>query len=58
MVQRIDTDGTWSVCQQGVTLSKCGMKIDRLTDVANTLLARDFKSFGNQSMNGVIEYEC
>lgn len=26
------------------------------TDVANTLLARDYKGFGNQSMNGVVEY--
>ena len=28
---------------------------DREIDVANTLLARDYKGFGNQSMNGVIE---
>lgn len=27
------------------------------TDVANTLLARDYKGFGNQPMNGVITYE-
>lgn len=38
-------------------LSKCATKIDSLTDVANTLLARDFKGFGNQAMNGVIEYD-
>lgn len=44
-------------CQQGVMLSKCATKIDSLTDVANTLLARDFKGFGNQAMNGVIEYD-
>lgn len=45
------------MCQQGVTLSKCATKVDSLTDIANTLLARDFKSFGNQSMNAVVEYE-
>ena len=27
---------------------------DKEIDVANTLLARDYKGFGNQSMNGVI----
>jgi hypothetical protein len=26
-------------------------------DIANTLLARDYKGFGNQAMNGVIEIE-
>ena len=25
------------------------------SDVANTLLARDYKGFGNQRMNGVVE---
>ena len=45
------------MCQQGVTLSKCAARIDSITDIANTLLARDFKSFGNQSINEVIEYE-
>lgn len=38
-------------------LSKCGKKIDSLTNIANTLLARDFKRFGNQAMNGVIEFD-
>lgn len=47
----------FGMCQQGVTLSKCATKVDSLTDIANTLLARDFKSFGNQSMNAVVEYE-
>lgn len=48
----------FDMCQQGVTLSKCATKLDSITNIANTLLARDFKSFGNQSMNGVIEYKC
>ena len=30
-------------------------KFDKEIDVANTLLARDYKGFGNQGMNGVIE---
>jgi DNA (cytosine-5)-methyltransferase 1 len=30
-------------------------KFDGLTDVAHTLMARDYKGFGNQSMTGVIE---
>mgnify|MGYP000113350297 FL=1 len=30
-------------------------KIDN--EVSNTLMARDYKGFGNQSMNGVVEIE-
>ena len=30
-------------------------KVDN--DVAKTLMARDYKGFGNQAMNGVIEIE-
>lgn len=44
-------------CQIGVMLSECATRIDSLTNIANTLLARDFKGFGNQAMNGVIEIE-
>ena len=44
-------------CQQGVMLSKYATKIDSLTDIANTIMARDFKSFANQAMNGVIEFD-
>ena len=28
--------------------------IDHFTDYANTLMARDYKGFGNQGMNAVI----
>lgn len=35
-------------------LSQKGEKFDKATDVANTLLARDYKGFGNQGMNGVM----
>ena len=34
--------------------SQCS-EFDRFTDIATTLMARDFKGFGNQSMNGVVE---
>lgn len=35
-------------------LSQKGEKFNKETDVANTLLARDYKGFGNQGMNGVM----
>jgi len=38
----------------GLFSNQCG-KFEREIDVANTLLARDYKGFGNQPMNGVIE---
>jgi hypothetical protein len=44
-------------CQIGVMLTECATRINSLTNIANTLLARDFKGFGNQAMNGVIEIE-
>ena len=37
------------------TLSKQGTVFDKETDVSNTLMARDYKGFGNQSMNCVVE---
>lgn len=36
-------------------VSNKGEKFEKETDVANTLLARDYKGFGNQAMNAVIE---
>ena len=39
----------------GCIVSKQGKQIDKLTDVAATLMARDYKGFGNQGMTGVIE---
>ena len=46
-------------CKQTVPvlLSGQGSELEKVTDVANTLMARDYKGFGNQSMNGVIECE-
>lgn len=43
-------------CQQGATLSKCASKVNSFTNIAHTILARDYKGFGNQEMNGVIVY--
>lgn len=39
----------------GVNLKDQATTFDGLTDVAHTLMARDYKGFGNQSMTGVIE---
>lgn len=43
--------------KHGVVLSEQGTKFDKKTDIANTLLSRDYKGFGNQGMNGVVEVE-
>ncbi len=40
----------------GLFSNQCS-NFEQETDVANALLARDYKGFGNQGMNGVIEYE-
>lgn len=37
----------------GLFLKQCS-QFEREIDEANTLLARDYKGFGNQPMNGVI----
>lgn len=39
--------------QIGLLVSNKATKLDKKTDIANTLLARDYKGFGNQSMNAV-----
>lgn len=52
--QMESTSGTW--CQRtGAKLSKKGSQLDGYSDVAMTLLARDYKGFGNQQMTGVVE---
>lgn len=42
----------------GAIISKQGTCLDKTTDVACTLMARDYKGFGNQGTNGVIEPLC
>ena len=39
----------------GVLLSERGTKLERKTNIASTLMARDYKGFGNQAMTGVVE---
>ena len=43
--------------RQGVIVSQQGTEVEKLTDCACTILARDFKGFGNQGMTAVVEYE-
>jgi len=38
-------------------ISNQGKQFEKQIDVANTLMARDYKGFGNQPQNGVIEFE-
>ena len=38
-------------------LSNQATQIEKQIDIATTLMARDYKGFGNQSMNGVIEWK-
>ena len=42
-------------CQTGVVISKQATQFDNFTDIAPTLLARDYKGYGNQGMLAVIE---
>ena len=47
------------ICGQTETVllkNQCN-DFERHTDIATTLMARDYKGFGNQSMNGVIEWK-
>lgn len=56
---RQDTTAEYQTCGQTETLllSNQATQIERQTDVATTLMARDYKGFGNQPMNGVIEWK-
>ena len=38
----------------GAVISQQGRKVERLTDTATTLTARDYKGFGNQGQTGVL----
>lgn len=40
-----------------VLLKDQGTTLDKQIDITTTLRARDYKGFGNQSMNGVIEWK-
>lgn len=41
--------------QEAVLLSEQGTRIKKKIDIATCLMARDYKGFGNQAANGVIE---
>ena len=43
--------------KEAVLLRNQGTEFEKFTDVASTLMARDYKGFGNQGMNGVIEWK-
>lgn len=51
--QQTVTPGTCSLT--GAKLSRKGTQFDGYCDTALTLLARDYKGFGNQQMTGVVE---
>lgn len=51
--QQTVTPGTCSLA--GAKLSRKGTQFDGYCDTALTLLARDYKGFGNQQMTGVVE---
>ena len=57
-VSRQDMTQEYQTCGQTETVllkNQCN-DFERNTDIATTLMARDYKGFGNQSMNGVIEW--
>lgn len=57
-VSRQDMTQELAICGQTETVllkNQCN-DFERHTDIATTLMARDYKGFGNQSMNGVIEW--
>lgn len=43
--------------KEPMLLKSQGSELERKTDIACTLMARDYKGFGNQEMNGVIEWK-
>ena len=56
LIQTLIDDGTMGYgSRETMLVSQQGSKFEKFTDTANTLMARDYKGFGNQRMNGVIE---
>ena len=52
-----DTIAESQICKktEAVLLSNKGIKFEKFIDIATCLMARDYKGFGNQASNGVIE---
>ena len=60
LINKLIEDGTISGSAEHnttVLLKNQGTEFERFTTIANTLMARDYKGFGNQGMNGVIEWK-
>jgi DNA (cytosine-5)-methyltransferase 1 len=56
-VEEVPQTATAGTCLlAGIKLSKKGTQFDGLCDTSSTLLARDYKGFGNQQMTGVLEH--
>ena len=58
-VSKQDMTAEYQTCGQTETLllSNQATQIEKQIDIATTLMARDYKGFGNQPMNGVIEWK-
>lgn len=58
-VSRQDVMPEFQTCGRTETLllSNQATQIEKQIDIATTLMARDYKGFGNQPMNGVIEWK-
>ena len=58
-VSRRDMTQESATCGQmeTVLLKNQGAELEKKTDIATTLMARDYKGFGNQATNGVIEWK-
>ena len=52
------TTAPQQVVVQSAILSKYGTNLDRTTDLSTTLMAIDYKGFGNQAQIGIIEFPC
>ena len=50
-------EGEVSTVIVGILLSNQGKKFEKEAEVANTLMARDYKGFGNQPYTGVLEWK-
>lgn len=58
-VSKQNATAEYQTCGQTETLllSNQATQFEKQIDIATTLMARDYKGFGNQSMNGVIEWK-
>jgi hypothetical protein len=53
----LDTGNTNAIESIPYLISNQGKTLDRETDKSHSLMARDYKGFGNQSMTGIVEVE-